>query len=1326
MVSRRPAAKRSEPSAATEVAAEKSAPAAKPASKPVARRATAARSRLDSFDYWLKASLEKLAHGDLRETQLPPRELSDDELAIAERLIAIREYQADYADRIDDLARGEYDGRWPLHSRYDSIGSSVQRMMRLMDDMTRVCKTVMTGDTDAKMLVKGLDDKLAIAFNSVVDTLRDAADQAEVIARGDFRVEVRPKGAKDRLGNALYEMTRMLRDVTGLTNVLASGDLSQRLSLRGDNDLLGVSLQSLSDTLRDSCDQLDIIADGDYRAEIQPRGPRDRLGHTQFRMVRQLREASVLMEQVAIGNLSNKLEVKSERDLLGTSINRVVDTLRETAERANQIADGDFSADIAARNADDTLGIALRKMDNRLRELTKDADSREWLGQWQNTLAEQMLGELDYQTLGSRVLDVIVNSLDAQVAVFYILNDPRTLQLAASYAFTHRRNGGNEYATDQGLLGQACNERKVMVIDAVPPDYMPVGSALGESAPRQLMLVPLEYRGELFGIIELASLKPFAQQHLQLVENIRESIALTISMAKSRDKMSELLAESQAQSEELQTQQEELRAFNEELEEQTKMLKDSEERLKQQSEELQATNEELEEKTEYLERQRQDIAQQNTVLEVTRSEIEEKARQLEVTSRYKSEFLANMSHELRTPLNSMLLLSRSLEDNDDGNLTEEQMESMRVIHSGGRDLLNLINEILDLSKVESGKMSVACENVSLEELLSRMSEQFAPQAKERGLTFELERAAEAPEWLTSDSQRIEQILKNLLSNAFKFTDQGRIGIRISQAAPQTRFSLAALRGGNCLALAVSDTGVGVPPEKQEIIFEAFQQADGSTSRRYGGTGLGLTISRELAKLLGGEIQLHSQAGQGSTFTLYLPLTPAEGDYDPHPANRPSAVDSARLVPPIDTAQATAMFSTTPLATLPPGSDDRENIQPGERCILVIEDDIQFGKLVLGLAAKKGFKRLQALSGNEGLDLACQFRPSAIILDLGLPDISGETVLERLKHNLDTRHIPVHVVSGRDKDPELMLKGALSYLAKPASKDDLLHIFDQAEEMLANPVRELLLIEDDTGSQTSVERLLQNKALTITKCETAEDGFTAMATKRFDLIILDLTLPGMSGLDFLKQLYAEMGDTAPPVVVYTGKDLTPVEYQDLRAFTDTVVIKGASSPERLLDEVTLFLHTVESSFSPTQRKMIRMLHDDSITLKGKKVLLVDDDIRNTFALSKVLRNQGLEVTMADDGKLALEKLASDHDFDVVLMDIMMPVMDGYEAMRQIRAQRKFAKLPIIALTAQAMVNDRQKCIEAGASDYLPKPVDIDKLLSMMRVWLFERRHVRREG
>ncbi|MNI11819.1 Signal transduction histidine-protein kinase BarA [compost metagenome] len=740
------------------------------------------------------------------------------------------------------------------------------------------------------------------------------------------------------------------------------------------------------------------------------------------------------------------------------------------------------------------------------------------------------------------------------------------------------------------------------------------------------------------------------------------------------------------------------------------MLKQSEEKMKIQSEELQAINEELEEKTNYLEMQKSDIEKQNAVIQLAKQDLEIKAEELELASKYKSEFLANMSHELRTPLNSLLILSKSLSNNDDGNLTEDQIESAKVIYSGGLDLLTIINDILDLSKVEAGKLNIHLEEVKLDSLLRNLQVQMSPVAKEKGLKFVLQLEEGIPEAVITDMQRTEQILKNLLSNAFKFTKAGAITVRIHKPEPDKRF-ISGLLASNTIAISVNDTGIGIPAEKQKAIFEAFQQADGSTSRKYGGTGLGLTISRELAKLIGGEIQLQSTPGVGSTFTLYIPTRVED-------TNIRLTRDEVLSGP----SQAAA---TTHLSNVEPHSasifvdDDRAEIEPQskERVLLIIEDDIHFAKVLMDLSKKKGFKCLVAGDGFSGLQLAKQYVPSAVLLDLGLPDMDGLKVLDHLKHHSETRHIPVHIISGTDLSAASLKKGAVGFLSKPITGEDIDRVYAKIENVLNERIKQVLVVEDDVHNQKAIHELLKNKKVEIHSAYTGRDGLEQLKEKEFDCVILDLSLPDMSGFEMLQLMVQDNDKELPPIIINTGKELSETEYKELNRFTDSIVIKGVNSPERLLDEVSLFLHSVQKSLPPEQIHLIRRAHESDETLKGKKILLVDDDLRNTFALSKVLRQHGLDVVMADNGLLALEKLEKEEQIELVIMDIMMPIMDGYEAMEKIRLNPKHSNLPIIALTAKAMAGDRDKCMEKGANDYMTKPVDTDKLLSLIRVWLF---------
>ncbi|OUR86391.1 hypothetical protein A9Q92_05730 [Methylophaga sp. 42_8_T64] len=794
---------------------------------------------------------------------------------------------------------------------------------------------------------------------------------------------------------------------------------------------------------------------------------------------------------------------------------------------------------------------------------------------------------------------------------------------------------------------------------------------------------------------------------------------MTKALMLSSTQMKTLLEEAESNADSLRAQQDLLEQSNQELEEQTQALKASEEELKAQSEELHQSNEELREKSNFLVQQKMEIEKQNRAIEESRQDIIVKAQELEISSKYKSEFLANMSHELRTPLNSLLILSKSLADNRPGNLNDDQIESASTVYEGGQELLSLINDILDLSKVEAGKLSIHIDKVNLDEMKTSLGNKFKPLIEQKNLELILDSDDGVPEFITTDNQRAQQIVKNLLSNASKFTTKGSITVSIHAPASDINFSHSELTASDAIGISVIDTGIGIPEDKQREIFEAFQQADGSTSRRYGGTGLGLTISRELARLLGGEIQLQSEEGVGSTFTLYLPLDGQaiiekiqqvpdrrKKQVIPHVEDKPKAMKTKPAE-----AQTVAEVDTIFLP------DDRDVIKPNDKILLIVEDDKAFAKILLQLGRDKGYKCLTAGDGFSGLFLANKFQPSGIILDLGLPDIDGLAVLDQLKHELNTRHIPVHVMSGRDARKASLHAGAMEFLQKPISSDNISDSLNKIEQLLTNAIKKVLVVEDDDKNRKAVVKLIKNKHINVDAVADGQSAIDTLSSEQFDCIILDLNLPDMTGFEVLQALEKQKDTTLPPVIIHTGRDLSEDEYKNLNQYTDSIVIKGAASPERLFDEVSLFLHSVTATMPAKQQELIQMLHQPDQALQNKRILLVDDDVRNTFALSKELRERGMEVILADNGQMALEQLEANEGVDLVLMDIMMPVMDGHEAMKKIREQDQYKDLPVIALTALAMSEDRAKCIKSGANDYLAKPLDMDKLLSMMRIWLF---------
>ncbi|WFA20860.1 response regulator [Paenibacillus mucilaginosus] len=1051
-------------------------------------------------------------------------------------------------------------------------------------------------------------------------------------------------------------------------------------------------------------------------------------------LLQQIRELRRSTELILQGETDVRIEVRSRDEFgeLTEAFNQMVESTRDVITQADRISQGDYELTIVPRSDRDRLSYALTEMLESLRDTKAENERQFWLKTELARLTGLAQGVTDLQALVSMLVSEIAFLVEAGQAAFYVRERSRVTAgevvyvLLGSFAYQERKHLSNRFRPGEGLVGQCALEKKPILLTGVPEDYIRISSGLGEASPRSILVLPVLYQDEVVAVLELATFGGFTDIQRDLLHQLTELLGVMIQSVVGRQRTEELLRESQELAEELQTQQEELRTANEELEEQTRMLKQSEEKLRVQSEELQAINEELEEKTNYLEHQKADIERQNAEIQHSKTELEKKAEELALASRYKSEFLANMSHELRTPLNSLLILAKSLAANDEGNLTEDQIESAKIIHSGGLDLLTLINDILDLSKVEAGKMDIHREEVRLAGMLRHLQNQFGHVAQEKGLVFKLELAPGLPETIVTDSQRAEQILKNLLSNAFKFTSQGSVSVRIYAPGPGTRFFSGALVPEETVALEVRDTGIGIPAGKQRAIFEAFQQADGSTSRQYGGTGLGLTISRELARLLGGEIQLQSREGEGSVFTLFLPAggsrVQAGGPGAAQEAVRPSEPEAPRsglTQEPEDVpspASAEADLPAQPAKVFIP--DDREAIRSaeGEKVLLIVEDDPKFAKVLMDLSRRKGFRCLAAGDGFSALQLAKQYVPTAILLDLGLPDMSGLKVLDHLKFHSETRHIPVHIVSGRNESAASLQKGAIGFLPKPVAAEELEGVFARFEDALQERIKQVLVVEDDAGNQKAIQELLRGKNVEIHSVFSGRDALERMKSQTYDCVILDLKLPDMTGFEMLQRLVAEGEKALPPVIINTGKELTQEEYRELGSFTDSIVIKGVNSPERLLDEVSLFLHSVKRALPDERKPSLRPMEETDVSLKGRKILLVDDDLRNTFALSKVLRQHGLNVVMADNGKLALEKLESEDGVELVIMDIMMPVMDGYEAMKRIRANPKHAALPIIALTAKAMAGDREKSIEGGANDYMTKPVDTDKLLSLIRVWL----------
>ncbi|GAB2868424.1 response regulator [Paraburkholderia jirisanensis] len=973
-------------------------------------------------------------------------------------------------------------------------------------------------------------------------------------------------------------------------------------------------------------------------------------------------------------------------------------------------------------------------------EHTEALQRQVWLRSGQRLLAEKVVGQSTAPLVGRAILESVAQYIDVVVGALYVRDKINgELRRIATYGFSAESEQGTRNFHDaESLVGQAAASHRPIVLREVPDNYVKVVSGTGISPPRSVIVQPIENDGVVNGIIELGFMRPVTPRDEELLQLVQNSIGDFIEAALYRERLQDALAETQQLNEELQVQQEELRVSNEGLEERGRALVESAARLEEQQAELEQTNVQLEEYAQRLERQKSDLlgAQQ---------ELSANAARLEQSSRYKSEFLANMSHELRTPLNSSLILARLLQENRTGNLSDEQVRYAETIHASNSDLLVLINDILDLSKVEAGQITIESSVVSIDALLQSLRETFEPMAAAKHLQFSTARAPGVPQTIVSDSQRVTQILRNLLSNALKFTEHGEVALDVALAEPGT------------LRIDVRDSGIGIAADKLEMIFEAFQQADGSTSRQYGGSGLGLSISREFARLLGGRISVVSEPGRGSVFTLWLPSefsaqagaapasmqadgigaqglqVPAQGASASAPSGTSdvSASTTGTLVPrtalhAADSGSGRATLPPRPLSALTgaatdanPIDDDRHQRKHENRLILAIEDDLAFAEILRDLAHELQFDFVHATDGASGVTLVRDLQPTAVLLDVGLPDRSGLTVLEWLKNDPATRHIPIHIVSATDHAEKALHLGAVGYTLKPTARTTLEAAIRRLETRLQQQMKRVLVIEDDHAMRESIRALLRSNSTEIVAVATLAEALEQLAAHRFDCVVTDLALPDGTGYDLLEQMAANPTHQTLPVIVYTGRMLSGDEEHRLRRYSKSIIIKGAKSPERLLDEVTLFLHSVESSLAPEQQRMLRTVRQRDNAFEGRSILLAEDDVRNIFALSHVIEPLGARLEIARNGREALDLLESGVHVDLVLMDVMMPEMDGLTATARIRANPRFAHLPVIALTAKAMAHDRERCLEAGADDYISKPIDVDKLISLCRVWLHQR-------
>ena len=992
---------------------------------------------------------------------------------------------------------------------------------------------------------------------------------------------------------------------------------------------------------------------------------------------------------------------------------------------AQAITQGKYNTTIKLRQRDE-LGVLAGAL-NRMALSLNQAD---WLKQGKEGLDQALRGDLDAHELGRHFISFVCRHLNAGLGVLYV-NENGVFNVCASYAFLDRDNRFSKLNPGQGLVGQAVSDQKVMVFTKTQEDLPDINYGAGQTPATEYMAVPLVFENEVVGAFLLGSQNRFTGLENEFIEQITEKTAILLKAAGNRQTIKALLDASRVHQKELsdknealeartlalktsesrlQAQKEELKTLNEELEEQAAALRESEINL-------QKTNAELEEQAQALEEQKEDIQKKNIDLFDAHQAIEAKAGELERAGRYKSEFLANMSHELRTPLNSILILSQMLSANKEENLSEKQVECSEAIHSSGQDLLTLINEILDLSKVEAGKVELMPEEVRVSALTSDLERIFKTVAQQKKVDFQISVDRPVPAVVFTDGFRVQQILRNFLTNAFKFTEKGLVSLLISRPDEMV-CKEHGIDPSQAVAFAVKDSGIGIPEDKQSAIFEAFQQADGSTSRKYGGTGLGLTISRQLAGLLGGVIILDSESGKGSVFTLVIPerlmeegaYVPSEkvGAPDHSPSlSQPAPTESQEKTEPPPVINSSKRFV----------KDDRKKIEPKDKVLLIIEDDPGSARIMRDFARERGFKCLVAETGEIGLHFADFFQPSGIILDIGLPGIDGWQVLDRLKNNAGLCHIPVHFMSAADDSSMTAMKrGAVGFLAKPVTLEKVEETFKRIENIITRPVRRLLIVEDDKTQANSIRELIAGKDLETQIAATGAAACEKLAAGPYDCMILDLGLEDMSGFDLLGRIRKEPSCRNLPVIIYTGRDLTQDEERQLRKYTDSIIIKGARSPERLIEESALFLHRVEADLPKEKQSKLKKVPANGNILKDKTVLVVDDDMRNVFALSSVLEDKNMKILIARDGQEGVEKVLAHQEIDIVLMDIMMPKMDGYQAIRKIRETHQ--DLPVIALTAKAMKGDRDKCIEAGASDYLAKPVDTDKLISMLRVWLYE--------
>ena len=1272
--------------------------------------------------------------------------------------------------RLGGQARVEgVSGTWKdLTDNVNSMADNLTTQVRSIADVTTA---VANGNLTKKITVdaKGEIAELKNTINTMVDQLSSFASEVTRVARevgtegklgGQARVEGVSgtwKDLTDNVNSMANNLTTQVRGIADVVTAVARGNLKRKLSLEAKGEIA-----ELADTINNMIDTLATFAD----------------------------QVTTVAREVGVeGKLGGQAEVPGAsgtwRDLVD-NVNQLAANLttqvRAITEVTTAVAAGDLTKKITVEAAGEVADLKdnVNEMIRNLKETTRKNTEQDWLKTNLAKFTQLLQGQKDLKTVSKLVLSELAPLINVQHGTFYIADQPDDavdgepeMKLLATYAYVERKNLANRFKLGEGLVGQCALEKERILLSNVPPDYVRISSGLGEASPYNIVVLPVLFEGQVKAVIELASFSEIKDTHLSFLDQLTESIGIVLNTLEANMRTEQLLAQSQKQ-------QEELFYTNQRLEEKAQSLQKSEEMLKQQQEELQQTNRELEEKARLLADQKEEVEQKNREIELARRALQEKAEQLALTSKYKSEFLANMSHELRTPLNSMLILSKMLAENKEGSLTAKQVEYAETIYSSGADLLGLINEILDLSKIESGAMAVEASDVALDGVAEDLQNLFQQVAREKGLDFQISIEEDLPKTIFTDRKRLQQVLKNLISNGLKFTDEGHVRLDIRSVRPGETFERDVLREvENVIAFSVIDTGRGVSPEKQQIIFEAFQQAETGDGRSAAGTGLGLSISREIARLLGGELHLESTPGEGSTFTFYLPFTyvptklarkdggdgeeperlpggieiPAfintpsgmlrrSGDNGTEQRTSPSTPDGASSAERVTADEAepgveTATTEPEPAAHEGSGDgaiaesmavdermvraqvvpDDRDDIGPDDRVLLVVEDDPNFARIIAGIAHDQDFKVINAMHAEEGMRLAKRYKPNAITLDIKLSGAHGLVLLDQLKNDPATRHIPVTILSVVEKVPRHQRKGALSQISKPVSREEVDASLTQMKAFSARNVKDLLIIEDDEAEQMGLSGLLEGEDVNITSVRTGQEAIRAVQESHFDCAIIDLGLPDIDGVDLLRKIRAELGASNLPVIVHTGKDLDSRELQELNDLADAVVAKDVRSLDRLLHETSIFLHRIESQMPEEARRRLVERDQSEISLVGKKVLIVDDDIRNIFAVTSLLERHGMDIIYAESGQEGLDQLRKHGEaLDAVLMDIMMPGMDGYETTRAIRQMPLFKDLPVIAVTAKAMKGDREKCIDAGASDYITKPVNVEQLISILRLWI----------